>query len=312
LGWSNQYAWFYRDLNGYPLDIQCPEYRQVKGNLVWEPDSNMYNNIQWKSEKEIYGKAREDIHEEETTLDVWSGIDWIQRAAQYGSREETGETTKSYLRSGDSITLKQVRIFPAANFSYCVSNIKRITFDFASQAYIQLKFGNAIQSIFDLYRSSIEAKLSELGLSNHLTEIERGLLSDNPESWRSVAYECRSLLADVANFLWRDPRPTYEYLRNKDGEKLKVTKQESANRLQAYLHQKGFLKKLGKFIRDEVERLWTSIRSLFSYQSKAHSPVSRDDSLTIALSTYFLLGELVLKTDMQPIEQYGQPSPEME
>jgi hypothetical protein len=93
--------------------------------------------------------------------------------------------------------------------------------------------------------------------------------------------------------------------------KLAVTKQEFANRISAYLHQRGLTKSSGHFIRNESERLSTSIRSLIEYQSKAHSPISRDDAVSIVLATYFLVGEILLKTDMQPIEKYGDPHPSM-
>jgi hypothetical protein len=308
LDWSDYYTFFYRELNGYPSDVPLPKYRKIKGKLIWEPDSNQYANIQWNSEKKVFGKEPEVTQEEETTLDVWSGIEWILNASRHGSREETNEIKKSNLRTGEMIKLKRIRIFSSANFSDCVSSIKRIIYDFASKTYIQLKYGNAIQDIFNYYRKSFEPKLTDLGFGNHLVEIQKGLLSENPEAWRSAAYECRSLFVDVANYLWRDPRKNYEYLQGMDGEDMKVTQQQPANRIKAYLHQKGLSGTPGKFIREEIDRLSTSIRTLFSYQSKAHGSIAREDVLSIAIFTYIILGELALRTDMEPIEQYEKPS----
>lgn len=50
-----------------------------------------------------------------------------------------------------------------------------------------------------------------------------------------------------------------------------------------------------------------SIRSLIELQSQAHGPVMKEDARSVAIATYFILGELVTKTDMQPIEKCGQP-----
>ena len=63
----------------------------------------------------------------------------------------------------------------------------------------------------------------------------------------------------------------------------------------------------GRTLRDEAERLWGSIGTLMEYQSKAHSPINREQARSIALGTYFILGELTIKTDLQPVKKYGSP-----
>jgi hypothetical protein len=308
LGWQNSLSLFYRELNGYPTDVPRPDYRMIRGKLIWQPDAPEGDSVIWQAEASVYGKASEDIVEEDTILDVYSGIDWILSASQSGYIEPTSEIKTSHLRSGTSIQLRRVRKFQGQNFLVCISAVKRITFDFISQSYAQLKFGNVIESIWADRRAKIDTMLQPLGFSNHLTEIEKGLNSTNPESWRSAVYECRSLLSDLASFLWRDPRPTYEHLPGKGANgKLSVTQNDFANRISAYLHQRGLTKSSGQFIRNESERLSTSIRSLIEFQSKAHSPIAKDDAVSIALATYFLIGEILLKTDIQPVEEYGSP-----
>jgi hypothetical protein len=311
LGWQDNLSWFYRELNGYHADVP-PNYRMIRGKLIWQPDAPMGDSIKWSSEASIYGKAPEDIVEEDAVLDVYSNIDWVIKASQAGFTENTSETKTSRLRSGTPIQLRRIRKFNGQDFLACITAVKRITFDFVSQSYAQLKYGNAIQSIWADRRAKIDIMLQPLGFTNHLTEIEKGLNSPNPESWRSAVFECRSLLSDLADHIWRDPRPTYEHLLGKgpDG-KLSVTKKEFANRISAYFHQRGLTKSSGRFIRNESERLSTSIRSLIEYQSKAHNPIGRDDAVSIALATYFLVGEILLKTDVQPIEKYVDPHPSM-
>ena len=87
-----------------------------------------------------------------------------------------------------------------------------------------------------------------------------------------------------------------------------VTPNKYANRLAAYLHQKGITGTRGRYVRDEVERIAASIRSLVSFQAEAHDPIELVDARSAALGTYFLLGELALKTDLEPITKYGKPA----
>ena len=313
LGWQDNLSWFYRELNGYPNNVPRPNYRMIQGKQIWQPNAPMGDSAIWLSEASVYGEAPEETVEEDAVLDVYSNIDWVIKTSQTGFIENTSETKASRLRSGKPIQLRRVRKFNGQDFLACIVAVKRITFDFASQSYAQLMYGNAIQTIWADRRAKLDAILHPLGFTNHLTEIEKGLNSPNPESWRSAVFECRSLLSDLADHLWRDPRPTYGHLlgRGADG-KLSVTQQEFSNRISAYLHQRGLTKSSGRFIRNESERLSTSIRSLIEYQSKAHNPIGRDDAVSIALATYFLIGEILLKTDMHPIEKYGDPHPSME
>lgn len=310
LDWHPQESWFHQEMNGYYAQTPLPVYRKIHGQLVWEPKGSFYNQVQWGSEAMVYGLEPDDVAKEDTLLEVQAGIDWLLNAAQYGYREITGETKHGWLRSSRrEILLQRVKVFPAANFATSVAEIEKNTFDFASKAYVQLRYGNTLGDIWIDYRRRVDAALQQLNFFNHLEAIRSGLQSDNPESWRSAVFECRNLLDDVAKFLWRDPRKTYEHLPG-DGPngKLKVTQDRFANRLSAYLHQKGLRGKQGQFLRDEVERLAASIRSLIALQSKAHKPISREDARTIALATYFILGELVIKTDMKPIEAYVEPA----
>ena len=312
LNWQEQFSWFYSELNGYSLNVPRPSYRKLNGKLIWLTDAPLGDAVKWDSEALVYGKSAEDSLEDETILDVYSNIEWVMKAAQSGYSEYSGETKISHLRSGKVIHLRRVRQFNRESFVSCLHAVKGIAFDFASRSYALLKYGNALQSIWENRRSKIEELLQPLGFTNHLVEINNGLNTSNPESWRSAVFECRSLLSDLANYLWRDPRPIYEYLPGKgDDGKLSVSKKEFSNRISAYIHQKGLTKSTGKFIRDECERLSISIRSLIAVQSKAHGQIGKDQADSIALATYLLVGEILLRTDMRPIERYVEPHPTM-
>ena len=81
-----------------------------------------------------------------------------------------------------------------------------------------------------------------------------------------------------------------------------------ANRLAAYAHQKGLTGTRGKYMRDEVERVAASLRSVIAFQGEAHQSISRDDGRAVALGTHYLVAQLVMRTDMNPVLEYDQPA----
>jgi hypothetical protein len=312
LGWTQAHEWFHRELNGYPAIIARPYYRLVPGMLVWRPGAGSSNTPGGIAERVYYGAAPEEEVEESATLDVHADFSWILQASKAGYSEDTGERMDSKLRSGTPVKLRRLKVFRGVDFLNCIATIRNQTFDFIAQSLAQLNYGDAMEAFWEARRTRLDALLQPLGFANHLTEIESGLASKNPESWRSAVYACRSLLSDLAAHLWRDPRPTYEHL---DGDgpdgKLNVTSDKFANRLSAYIHQRGLVGSMGSLLRQEGERLSVSIRSLVSAQGEAHSKIGHEDAVSIALLTYLILGEIVLKTDMKPIEKYGDPNPSM-
>jgi len=168
-----------------------------------------------------------------------------------------------------------------------------------------------IAEIWLQYRRQIEEALAGLALKGHLDAIEQGLDSANPEQWRAAVFSCRNLLVDLADRLWRDTRAEYEHLpgTGKHG-KLEVTHEKASNRLSAYLHQKGLRDNSGRLLRDEMDRLAASFRSLLAAQGSAHRPVKRRDAEAIAITTCMLVGQLASGTDMEPVQHYKQPADE--
>jgi hypothetical protein len=171
-----------------------------------------------------------------------------------------------------------------------------------------LRYSDALTGILSKYRSSVEDALQRLNLSEHLAAIQAGIQSPNPAEWRSAVFSCRNLLSDLAGLLWQDSRSTYIHIRNDKGQEISVTPNAFSNRLGAYLHQKGIHGKSIGYLRTESERLAASIRSLVEFQGKAHDPMTLEEAETVASGTFFLIGEIALKTDLEPISQYGEPN----
>lgn len=311
LGWESQKSWFHYELNGYTSADEVPNYRIISGQLIWEPIGSTMDKVHWNTDSFMGDLSPEDTIAESTTIKIWARVGWIIGAAQNGYRNPTGETKVSNLRSGD-ITLQQVEIAHGMSFSHLIAEIERSAFDFASMAYTQLRYGNIISDLWMEYRIIVDEGIQQLNLNSHLLAIQDGLVSENPESWRTSVIECRNIFEDLANILWQDPRKTYNFLpgRDKDGKssgKLDVTKGLFKNQLRAYIHQKGLGRKQRLFLQSEIDRLADSISSLISFQSKAHRPISKPDAISIAIATYYVLGELIIRTDMQPVEEYGNP-----
>ena len=310
LDWDAPQSWFDQELNGYQSLKDLPPYRKIRGRLVWKPKGAACEIAKWLASEILHGSEPEDAAKEETTLEITANIDWLLVASQTGYSKITGQTKYAQLSPGhEKVLLHQQKVFTAAAFSAIVAEIERAAFDFASKAYKQLRYGNVLTDIWTEYRKQVDRSLHQLGFSDHLGAIHSGLKLDNPESWRAAVFECRNLLHDVAKFLWQDPRPTYDLLPSKgDDGKLQVTQDKVINRLSAYLHQKRTSRTRRRFLSDEAERLGASIRSLVAVQNEAHEPIHKEDARSCALATYFILGELVIRTDMKPIREYRELS----
>ncbi len=309
LGLDQQKNWIYQELNGYYNGAILPPYRKISGMRKWDVSQSGHDSITWLSESIAYGVDSQIYEEETDTLEVWAGIDWFISTSPIGYREVLKETKVVTTPSKrDRVTLHRVRIFGSPAITWGLSQIEKAIYDFASRTYVQLKYSNVIRHIWDGYQIQVDKVISQLGLTQHLSAIETNLISTNPEAWRSAAFECRNLVNDLANYLWRDPRVRYEYLPGKtDDGKLDVSQGKSGNRLSAYLHQKGITGTQGKYLRDEASRLSTSIQSLISFQSEAHEPVSNLNARSVAIATYILIAEIIMRTDLIPVEHYQKP-----
>ena len=310
LGWESQKTWFHQELAGYYPTSTLPAHRRIRGKRKWQPATTMRDAIKWQSEEMVYGADPNVYEEEEDILEVWAGIEWFISAASAGYTEALADTKQVRSPSGRHlISFNRVRAFSAPSISASLVTIERATFDFASRAYVQLKYGSSVGDIWAQYRLEVDSRLASLDMAKHLQAIELGIQGPNPESWRSAVFECRSLLTDLAAYLWRDTRPRYEHLPGRSAEgTLDVTPEKFGNRIAAYLHQKGLSATRGRYFRDEADRLSTAVLSLIAFQGEAHQPVAYQDAASIVVSTYVLVGEITARTDLDPVETYGAPA----
>lgn len=307
LGWSEQLTWFEQELYGYPSEVVLPGYREgIKGHTEWLCMGGIYTTLHSVIEDEFRTKKKPTTY---TTMDVRADIDWILSVAQSGHVESTGRKSSRYISSRhESVETEQVRVYNKQVFQDILDNIESNVFDFASKSYAILRYGDALKDVWQAYRSKVDEHLIPIGFGGHLDTVQTGLNSDNPQHWRAAMWSCRDILRDLAAYLWQDPRETYEHLQGRGkGGKLRVTQSDYVNRLRAYLHQKGVTGKPTAYLSAEMERISHSIDTLNKLDNIAHQPVTLSNVRTAAIGTYFILGELVSRTDMKPVTEYHSP-----
>lgn len=300
-GWSGAQESFRRELEGYPGDSELPRYRRgLSGTKKWAPASS-YDLPNFIAQRQVYGEAELP---ESTSLDFRGPLANVVEWSQSGLSIRTQETRVRNEGREDWSEVMTVE-YAASGFQRIAQSVENFTFQFASASYTTLKYGDALEDIWEGYRTRVEPVLSELGLENHFEAIRDGLAATNPENWRTAMFGCRNVLIDLASYLWRDPEKTYAPLAQ-DGEPFLVDESRYINRLAAYLHIKGVTGHSGKYLRSELERINSSIHALNELDSKGHAPVTREDVRLAAIGTYVLLGEFVERTDMKPIEDASE------
>jgi hypothetical protein len=311
LRWTEQRDWFQRERAGYPADIPVPAHRRIHGQLVWRlPDEALLIATETVIAEQRYGRRVLPGDPETTLLEVRAPLASVQSCAQTGYSENTDQTHEAWSKAAQQrYTWRRRKEFSPAVFTSILFEIERIAFDFASQSYVLLRYGNALTDIWSDYRTAVDAAIRSLGFTQHLEAIEVGIQSDSAEQWRMAVYECRSLLDDLSRLLWQDERKTYDPIRveNKPLQVDRTRSDRFVNRLSAYLHQKSVREENRKFLQRQLELLHQSISALAAWQGDAHRGLSREDARSVALSTYFIVGEIAIKTDMQPVTEWVPP-----
>jgi hypothetical protein len=307
LGWSEQLSWFQNELFGYPEGVELPQHRKkIKGRTEWLVAGGLNAVVASVVDDQYRTTAKPTQY---TEMDARAGIDWILSAAQSGYVESTGKKSSKYISfQHENVETNEARIYDKSVFQTIVTNIENLVFRFVSDSYAVLCYSDVLQDIWQEYRTKTDEHLMPIGLSKHLDTIRNGLNSGNPQEWRNAMWSCRDILHDLAAYLWRDQRKTYEHLPGKgENDKLEVTDRHYVNRLGAYLHQKGIDKECRAYLSAEMERIYNSIKTLNELDSKAHGKITLHDARSAAIGTYIILGELVTRTDMQPITEYRSP-----
>lgn len=299
LNWDTDAEWFRCELEGYATREELPWYRRdLQAHIDWRPEGmrELISNI---VEEDFRGSGAKP----QVTRDVYSAVGDVVMYAAHGVATKTGKTDSRWSRiDRRDVDVHEVVVVEKATFERLLHQLANEVLRWASRAYRAVGFGDAAGDVWRQFRAVVDEWLASVGFEGHVKLIGDGVLSDQPQAWRQAMWSCRDLLRDVAAHLWRHPGETYSHLTGTDGQPMKITPEKYLNRLAAYLHQKGVTGTTGSYLRAEIARL----HALNDLDSVAHNKdaVTLEDARLAAISTYTLLGEFVLRTDMQPVEQY--------
>lgn len=297
---------FAKEITGYSESDEPPYYRLVYGSTQWKSIASDQlfdpSDTAARAASSLWGTpARQSV--------TRAGTDGLRSGSTTGWWTPAQDVDPQKRSIGTS-WVEPVEYYPPHVFSSCLRAIEQMAYDWAVNWLVFLRYENRITSIWQRYRSSVDAKLEEISLTNHLKSIDQNLASDNEQDWRNALYGCRSVLQDVANYLWRDERETYTPIevRSGDGKKgpMRVTRSEYVNRIQAYLHQKSTKGVHTDLLEAEAEYLGALFARLNRLDNHAHAGATRELAESAAIQTYVLLAELIRRTDLVPMEQYEE------
>lgn len=156
-----------------------------------------------------------------------------------------------------------------------------------------------LTTVFDVYKRLVDEKLAELGLSDGLDAIYKGLEDDNPASWRDAILGCRNVFYDLSRILWQVPGDEYKI----PGAKVLNVKNAPGNersRLTAYLHYCGASKSKEPVFMAQFEAVSDLMHAIVNRSAKAKHIISRDEALSLLIAMYVLLAEMIVLTGLEP------------
>lgn len=284
LNWTRQLEVVAGELMGYSSDRELPMWRQVQKTVYYERVST-------------FQPIPPSLTQHEERLPVYDSISSIIDALEAGGFRT--ENPVQFSSENRVWTVKEITVIEAWKLDRLLNAVRQGFFSFCSDSLNQLRFGEQVDSVFERYRQAVEGKLGQLGVAGHLEAAIQNLNRQSPESWQTAALGCRNLLSDLANKLWQAPDSAYPYLNNIPlrGGATDLVK----NKLRAWLHQKGLRRSDNLFIERQLIRLADCVNDLYKLDSKGKQSITYEDALSCVMNTYVLLGEMALRTDLQPV-----------
>lgn len=312
LGWTESKSWFDRQLIGYSDGAEVDDFRAIRGLTRWAVRGTSFAATSAvglvRSHTPGYSAVKH-LQDQPCKFNVTADVRMIQTATVTGYVNLTGETYSHPPGQASGIVWEEAQVFQGSAFEHVLDLMSGYTFEFASREVAVLKYSDVLTGIWAQHLQAVEKFLVSVDMRQALDAIRLNYQSGSSETLRTAAFACRNLIEDLSRLLWQDPRESYLPLPGTaKGEGLLVSKDRYVNRLKAYIHQKSVGTNPRKFYEDEVDRLGASFRSLAAVQGQAHGGVSDEDARIIILGTFFLVGALVLKTDMQPVTHYEDGS----
>jgi hypothetical protein len=164
--------------------------------------------------------------------------------------------------------------------------------DYVQQREVELRFGSAVESAFEVVRNDVDAAIGAVvpGALTMLAGAFESASSENPERWAKAASTCRRLLKEVADAV----RPPGEDVVKADGKKIRMTDSHYINRLIDWVESNQASETQAAMTVAELEFLRTRFEAVDNAGQKgAHATVTRLDASRFITGTYLVLGDVL-------------------
>lgn len=174
------------------------------------------------------------------------------------------------------------------NLNEHINYVKKITHDFASEIFNELKFSGTISTCFDVLKNAVDDRLLDLNpaLAEQLMLTFKAISTDNKEEWSQSLTTCRRLLEGIADELFP---ATDEKL---NGRPLGQT--QYVNRLWAYMDKSIESNSNKELAKIHVDYLGSWIEKINKLTNKGvHADVTQIEATKTVFHVYLMISDLL-------------------
>jgi|HubBroStandDraft_6_1064221.scaffolds.fasta_scaffold16469_5 hypothetical protein len=248
------------ELVGYPNDAQLPAVRTQLATALSDP---------WIA----YASLPE----------IESRLEKIGEELAVAAREDREDPSFSYWRKRNQAGLRD----RAAGYSNLRHTVRDWLHRRVTQAYLQLRFGDAAQAIFEEHRARVDALLKDAAPDAiaSLRSVNTRVLEGDAEAMSQALNSCRRLIYALADKLVA-PTSTPVVV---DGKSYDLGSDKYLNRIYEHMRTCG----KSKSRRDHIDTVLKTLHDRLSTGLKVG--VSADEGRSLVLTTYLVLGEVLLE-----------------
>ena len=177
-----------------------------------------------------------------------------------------------------------------------MQTIRSRLYQYVLQTYQYLKYGNAAEGTFAVFRMQADETLKKIcpQAIEKLSAAYNNLNSSNPEDWANAVHSCRRILLDLADALY-PPRNEPVIV---DGKPKKVGKDQYINRLVQFIASKADSKTFADVVGADLSSIEARLKSIYEATNKGtHADITKDEASRYIIHTYLLISDIVSLTD---------------
>ena len=177
-----------------------------------------------------------------------------------------------------------------------MQTIRSRLYQYVLQTYQYLKYGNAAEGTFAVFRMQADEMLKKIcpQAIEKLSASYNNLNSSNPEDWANAVHSCRRILTDLADTLY-PPRDEPVIVGRKP---VKVGKGQYINRLVQYIASKAGSKTFADVVGADLGSIGMRLDAIYDAVCKGtHAEITKDEASRYIIYTYLLISDIVSLTD---------------